>query len=244
MEPARAFSLMGDVYDPLVSDIDYQAWGDFILQGISRRGWVTGPVLDLGCGTGNSCDPMLRRGLEVTGLDSSSGMLGVARCKFPSIDFRCADLRSFKLEKSFSLAISLFDTVNNLLTDEEFLDAARCIHRHLVPGGYFVFDLNTPAFHREYARLGKNSTSIKETYYQWHPVFDERRRIAEIEMYWKNPNGEFREVHYERSYDGMETDELLHRAGFKNIEALSFPSGEPAGEDEFRIWMLAKKPEH
>lgn len=44
-------------------------------------------VLDMGCGTGVNTRYLVNRGLDVTGIDASEGMLNVARTMFPELKF-------------------------------------------------------------------------------------------------------------------------------------------------------------
>jgi ubiquinone/menaquinone biosynthesis C-methylase UbiE len=46
-----------------------------------------GPVLDAGCGTGRVSAHLAARGLEVSGVDLSPGMVDVARCTHPQLRF-------------------------------------------------------------------------------------------------------------------------------------------------------------
>jgi SAM-dependent methyltransferase len=241
MRTTRPFSLLAQVYDAIMSDIDYEAWGKFILETVRKRGWrynsnQAGAVLDLGCGTGNSTMPMFALGLDVTGLDASEEMLGQAREKLPPVNFVQGDFRTFKLDKTFSLAYSVFDSLNNLLTEEEFLEAAKNIHAHLEPGGFFMFDVNTTIGLRELWEAGR-----AEVYYRWTHTFDERTKLAKVEAYCENGSTSFTEVHFEKPYDEPDLKRLLSQVGFTDIETITYPDGEASQEDDERIWVVAKR---
>mgnify|MGYP005818770715 FL=1 len=45
-------------------------------------------VLDMGCGTGGNTRYLVDRGLDVTGIDASEGMLNVAKKMFPELKFQ------------------------------------------------------------------------------------------------------------------------------------------------------------
>jgi SAM-dependent methyltransferase len=242
MRTAKPFSLLAQVYDDIMSDIDYEAWAQFILHEVRKRGWQPlSPVLDLGCGTGNSALPMFALGLEVTGLDLSEEMLAQAREKLPPVTFVQGDFRGFKLAKTFSLAYSVFDSVNNLLTEQDFLEAAKNIHAHLQPGGFFMFDVNTTVGLRELWEAGRAEGWAGDVYYRWTHTFDESTGLAKVEAYCESPMTSFTEVHYEKPYDAPDVKRLLVQAGFSKVETITYPDGEAATQDDERIWVIAKK---
>src|SRR5690606_28946383 len=77
-ETAEPFTLLASVYDVIMAEVEYEEWAAFILELLDARGYQGGPLLDLGCGTGNSTAPMADRGLDVAGVDASEAMLAVA----------------------------------------------------------------------------------------------------------------------------------------------------------------------
>lgn len=237
----KPFSLLAQVYDAIMSDIDYDAWGEFILRLLEQRHWKKGPVLDIGCGTGNATYPMLARSLEVVGLDASAEMLEVARSKLPMLEFVQADFRSFDLSRQFALVYSVFDSLNNLLSDQDFLQAANCVYTHLAPGGFFVFDANTTVGLKELWEAGRAEGWVGEVYYCWQHSFDETTGLAKVEAYCENEQTSFTEIHYERPYDKALLERLLTQAGFVNIEILAYPDGDLAQDDAERVWVVCQK---
>jgi cyclopropane fatty-acyl-phospholipid synthase-like methyltransferase len=103
-------------------------------------------LLDLGCGTGSFAIRMALRRLRVTGLDASHAALQVARQKAErqrvAVEWICDDMRSFVLEQKFDLVTSVFNSVNHLLSERDLDGMFTAVSRALVPGGYFIFDLN------------------------------------------------------------------------------------------------------
>ncbi|MFQ5695229.1 MAG: class I SAM-dependent methyltransferase [Terriglobia bacterium] len=124
-----------------------------------------GPVLELGCGTGRILLPMVRAGVDVTGLDSSQRMLARCRAKLsrepPEVQQRVelvqGSMTDFDLNKAFRLVAIPFRAFQHLLTVEEQLACLRGVHRHLRAGGRLILDvfypnpqmLHDPLFHRE-----------------------------------------------------------------------------------------------
>jgi ubiquinone/menaquinone biosynthesis C-methylase UbiE len=229
------------VYDAIMSDVEYDDWATFILETARGLGWEGEKVLDLGCGTGNSTFPFYVRGYEVTGLDASAEMLSVAREKLPPVEFVQGEFTAFALGERFDLVVSLFDSLNNLLTPEAFLKAARRVHRHLYPGGIFMFDVNTTAGLRDLWESGRAEGWVGEVHYCWEHSFDPASGLAKVVAYCEDPCGSFTEIHYERPYDPPEVRRLLRRAGFRRVQIVEYPSGEEARADAHRVWAVARR---
>src|SRR4051794_37342297 len=141
---SRQFTEVADVYDDLMSVVPYGFWVEHV-RGLWRK-WGFDPrrVLDLACGTGSVLVELRRRGYAVEGADASEAMLGVARRKVPpEVPLWCQDFRRLDLPPpSFDACVCLFDSLNYLLRLEDLRQSFRGVHRHLVPGGSFVFDMN------------------------------------------------------------------------------------------------------
>lgn len=233
------FTALADVYDDIMADVEYDLWAEFVLRLATARGYSGGPALDLGCGTGNSTSPLAARGIPVEGLDASPDMLAVARRKLPGVRFHDADFGSFSLGREFDLVYSVFDSLNNLLTEEDFLVACRNVHRHLAPGGTFVFDANTEVAMRELWAGGKVEGWADDVYYSWRHEYDAETGLAFVEAYCSTPEGSFVERHAERGYDAQTLRRLLEAAGFEEVQVVLYPDGEPAGDDADRVWAVA-----
>lgn len=234
------FTALASVYDEIMSDVEYGEWIEFILRESGARGYPPGPVLDLGCGTGNVTIPLAARGLKMTGLDSSRSMVDVARLKAPELDWQLGDFTSFKMERRFGLVVSVFDSLNNLLSPEQFVAAACRVREHLLSGGLFLFDVNTSVGLRDLWEGGVVEGWAGEIHYRWEHSFDRATGLARVEAHCEQGGRSFTEVHLERPFDPEEVVELLELAGFVEIETLSYPGGEPAQADEERIWVCAR----
>ncbi len=236
----KPFSLLAEVYDAIMSDVDYEAWTDFMLDLALEAGTEVRRVLDLGCGTGNSSEPFVTRGLAVTGVDLSAEMLAVARLKLPAATFLEADFTTFELGARFDLVVSVFDSLNNLLDPDDFCRTAARAREHLRPGGVFIFDVNTTVGLRNLWEDDRAEGWVDDVYYLWEHSFDERTKLAQVVAYCEKGARNFTEVHLERPYDPAEVRALLHAAGFTDVQILTYPHGRPADEQTERIWVVAR----
>lgn len=106
----------------------------------------SGPILELGCGTGRVLAALRRAGHIGVGLDISPAMLAEARrCLGPDTALHCADMSDFALARTdFALAIAATNALMHLPSAARQLAALRCVGRHLKPGGLLVVDLFNP----------------------------------------------------------------------------------------------------
>lgn len=248
IQPIQPFSLLADVYDAIMDDVEYDAWTDFTLQlatdaGSLKKARARGEqlrVLDLGCGTGNSSAPFVARGFEVTGLDASAQMLRVAQAKLPGARFVQASFTDFSLPGRFELAVSVFDSLNNLLEPTDLRRCGEQVRAHLNPGGVFIFDVNTTRGLRELWEDNRAEGWVDDVYYLWEHSFDERTGLAQVVAYCEKGSHSFTEVHFERPYDPPEVEALLRGAGFSSVRTLTYPDGDAPTSDSERIWVVAR----
>ncbi len=238
---AEPFSLLAEVYDAIMSDVEYGAWTDFILDVALGAGTEVRAVLDLGCGTGNSSEPFIGAGFSVTGIDLSAKMLAVARTKLPKATFVQADFTAFELGTTFDLVVSVFDSLNNLLDPGDFRRCAERVLEHLAPGGVFVFDVNTTVGLRNLWEDDRAEGWVDDVYYLWEHSFDEATKLAKVVAYCEKGARSFTEVHLERPYDSREVRTLLGAAGFSKVQVLTYPDGRPATDETERIWVVAQR---
>lgn len=224
-----------------MADIEYEEWADLVLDLAVRHGFRGGRLLDLGCGTGNATAPMLRRGYAVEGLDASPAMLAVARRKLPEVVFTEGSFEAFDIGRRFALVYSVFDSLNNLLSDAAFDLALRRVHAHLEPGGVLVFDVNTSQGLRDLWQGGVASGWADDVYYRWAYRYDEESGLATVAAYCETPTEAFTEHHQERGYDEPDLRRLLSAAGYVDVDVLG-ADARPAASDEPRVWVAARRP--
>jgi SAM-dependent methyltransferase len=109
-----------------------------------------GPVLELGIGTGRIALPLAQRGIRVHGIDLSEAMVARLRAKpgAENIGVTIGDFATTRVEGTFSLAYLVFNTINNLTTQEEQAACFQNVATHLEPGGCFVIEVGVPDLQR------------------------------------------------------------------------------------------------
>jgi SAM-dependent methyltransferase len=116
-------------------------------------------ILDLCCGTGESASIFCKAHWRVTGLDLSSGMLGVAREKLRAMEeagqvslFQ-ANATDFVLPSKVGACIALDGALNHLDSYDDLVRCFSSVNAALLDGGQFVFDLFEPAHFRHWHRI-------------------------------------------------------------------------------------------
>jgi SAM-dependent methyltransferase len=110
-----------------------------------------GPVVELAVGTGRIAVPIARAGIDVIGVDSSPGMLALAREAAEEagvsqrVDLRVGDLREPPVDERVPLVICPFRSLLHMETEDEKLRALRAARGLLGPDGRLVFDVFSPS---------------------------------------------------------------------------------------------------
>jgi SAM-dependent methyltransferase len=109
-----------------------------------------GAALELGVGTGRIALPLAQRGIRVHGIDLSGAMAAKLRAKpgAEQIGVTIGDFATTTVDGRFSLAYLVFNTINNLTTQDEQVACFRNVAAHLEPGGCFVIEVGIPALQR------------------------------------------------------------------------------------------------
>jgi len=135
-----SYEHFGEFYDDVMGDRRAAAEQVMALIRAARPGAKN--VLELGCGTG-SILKCLQEAYEVSGLDISRKMLSLARRKVPRSKLFRQDMVDFRIDGQFDVIVCVFDSINHVRRFSDWEKVFAAARRHLVPGGCFIFDINT-----------------------------------------------------------------------------------------------------
>lgn len=127
-------------YDQVIGDRSEVA--ELLMRLIRRCTPRARTVLELGCGSGTMLTELSRR-YKTTGMDNSRAMLRLARKKSPRSELVYGDITDFSLNRRFDAVVCPFDTINHITSFQLWRKVFENAHRHLMPGGVFIFDVNT-----------------------------------------------------------------------------------------------------
>ena len=143
-------------------------------------------ILDLGCGTGTLTELLARRGYDMIGVDNAEEMLRIAMDKRErsglDILYLLQDMREFELYGTVGTVVSVCDSVNYLLTEEDIVQTFARVNNYLYPQGIFVFDFNTVF---KYAVVIGDATiaeNREDCSFIWENYYHEEEEINEYDL--------------------------------------------------------------
>lgn len=144
----KVFSDYARYYDLLNQQKDYKQEVDYITSLINKYDPAATNLLDLGCGTGLHAIHLAEKGYHVLGVDQSQDMINVALERIKTLpnpiskllDFETGDIRTFSIDKSFDIVLSLFHVISYQTKNSDILKSFNTVSKHLKSGGIFIFD--------------------------------------------------------------------------------------------------------
>lgn len=121
-----------------------------------------GPALELAIGTGRIALPLAGRGIKVSGIDISQAMLNRLRSKVgaENIEVVLGNFADVAVPGTYRLIYVVFNTLFNLLTQDEQVRCFENVASHLTDDGLFVVEGGVPT---EFYRLRNNQYVDAET---------------------------------------------------------------------------------
>ena len=210
-------------------------------------------LLDAACGEGSFAVGMAEKGYQVTGLDQSRQMIGLARKRAreagAAVRFLVEDMRSIPFESKFDLVTCFFDSLNYLLTVGDLKDAFQNAYDALRPGGLYIFDMNTiyglvVDWMREETYIQNEADDFFELHRQF---YDYENQVATMQITIFVRRGKLweriEETHQERGYPIADIQFLLSETGFEIAGMYgSLKKRSEVQNTSPRVWFAVRKP--
>ena len=252
----EAYTDFAMVYDTFMDETPYEQWCEFLMELFRKYGaqkddtrqensavmdnlrQERNTVLDLGCGTGTLTELLARRGYDMIGVDLSEEMLRIAVDKRErsglDILYLCQDMRELELYGTVGAAVSVCDSVNYLLEEDDVVQTFRLVNNYLYPEGLFIFDFNTIYKNRE------------ECSFIWENTYYEEERINEYDLtIFVREEGDryrrFQETHLQRGYSLKEMRGMVEAAGLLFVDAIDADTHREVTQESERIYIVARK---
>lgn len=103
-----------------------------------------GTAIEFAIGTGRVAIPLKARGIDVSGIEMSQAMLTQLHRKDPDIHAVIGDMIETDLRSASSLVFLVYNTIDNLTTQDAQVACFANAARHLKSGGCFVIETLVP----------------------------------------------------------------------------------------------------
>jgi SAM-dependent methyltransferase len=109
-----------------------------------------GPALEFAVGTGRVALPLSGRGVPVSGIELSPPMAAQLRAKpgADAIGVTIGDMTTTRVDGPFALVYLVYNTIENVTSQDEQVAVFSNAARHLTPGGRFVVEVEVPSVPR------------------------------------------------------------------------------------------------
>ena len=218
-------------------------------------------MLELGSGTGRVLVPLLERGFEIVGIDTSEDMM--ARClatceaKGLQVELHEQSMLEFNLPRDFGMIFLGSGGLGLFISDQDIHATFERVMAHLKPGGLFIFGF-------EPLPLGDNKDANNNIWGRWEGdwikgpddvVIAWRRRVKynptthvwdSLFIVEKFIGGSLIETEANqrvgRYFTLDEAVQYANSAGFEDIRVTNWLTEDPPSNDSKEIIVRCKKP--
>ena len=242
------------VYDEFMDETPYEQWCENVLHVLKEFSIEDGLILELGCGTGSMTELLAAKGYDMIGVDYSEDMLNIAQNKKIAsghdILYLNQDMREFELYGTVRAVISICDSVNYLLENEDLITCFKLVNNYLDPKGIFFFDFNTDYKYETVIGDSVIAENRDDCSFIWENFYDVEEKINEYDLTIfvkeETGNGEdmfrrFQETHLQRGYTLAEMKRFLESAGMEFIRAMDADTLGEVTETSERIYCIARE---
>ncbi|MFH1701303.1 MAG: class I SAM-dependent methyltransferase [Candidatus Zixiibacteriota bacterium] len=217
---------------------------------LSRLHYRPKSILELACGTGTAAVMWAKENMQVFGIDASADMLTMAGQKEKREKVKLilsqSPMTSFSIPQQVDLVTCYFDSLNYVLSLGELKKVFTCVHRALYPGGYFIFDVNTPEAMKVLWGSEIYADETNDVAWIWKNCYYPRAKQAEVKATFFVRKGNiwerFDEIHAERGYTATEVRAVSWASGFKLINLYDCLKFSKPKRNSMRIAAVVQKP--
>jgi SAM-dependent methyltransferase len=256
MKTARPYTEFAGVYDLMGADRHSAMMVEYTFKIFRRFNIKPACGLDLCCGTGTAIALFLDQELPMSGLDQSASMLAAAAKKLKGRKvklyqkslpkFRILPTDDSRRVRKFDLITCFYDSLNYLKNGRELKTAFRSAYNHLTKGGWFIFDMNTPAALKILWGGQVYADAKDDLAWVWRNSYREKTMSATCHTTFFVRHGKlwsrFDETHIERAYDNKTVLRLLREVGFEVKGFYRCFSFEKPKKGSYRICGIVRRP--
>lgn len=203
-----------------------------------------GRALEFAIGTGRVGVPLRRRGVPVAGIELSEHMAAVLRRKIDedALPVVIGDMATTVVPGEFTLVYLVYNTITNLLTQDEQVECFRNAARHLEPGGRFVIELGVPPLRF----LPPGQVAVPFDVSEHHLGFDTFDLVEQVLVshhFSRDDDGRYRRGNSRHRYAWpAELDLMARIAGLELERRVADWDGAPFAQDSAKHISVWRKP--
>ena len=247
------YTAIAQYYDRL-NGADYDAWCDFLLSCLATYGKVSRglppecEVLDLACGTGAIALRLAARGYDVVGVDLSAEMLTVARERAQTqgqdVLWLQQDMRAFELYGTVEAAFCCLDSLNYLLTRDDWEKTFSLLHNYIEPHGLLIFDVHTKDCLQA---LGAQDIVCEDdgVLLTWQSEYHEKTACCDfyLSFFCEDKDGRYtrtEEHQRQRAFSDRTIRDMLKKNGFTVLHTCADLLGTPPAQGDERCFYVCR----
>ncbi|QNM14678.1 MULTISPECIES: class I SAM-dependent methyltransferase [Fusobacterium] len=218
------YKIFSKLYDKFMKYSDYGAWENQ-MEELIKEGKPNGnTLLDIGCGTGELLLRMAKN-YKCDGMDLSEDMLKIAfkKLKHREVGLFLGNMIDFDTGKTYDIMVSLFDTVNHILTLDELECHFKSVYKSLNPNGIYIFDVVDRKFMNEMFPNDLFVDNRKDLTCIWEHEIDGGIDYIDATYFLKNSRGswdKFTESYTKKIFTEDEIKKSVLNANLKLIKIL------------------------
>jgi SAM-dependent methyltransferase len=180
-----------------------------------RTGRALTSMIDIACGPGYHARLFAARGVRAHGLDLRPEMIEFGRdhaeAEGVSVDWMASDMRSFRLREPVDLALTSYDSIDCLSSQDELVAHFRAVAQNLTPGGLYIFELTHPRDcsmwkYGDFLYAGEEAgVRVEIQFAVTPPKADPVSQILETEVEMRVTGNGVRETFHDRAFERFGT---------------------------------------
>lgn len=244
----EAYTDFAALYDSFMEETPYDDWCEYIVGLLRKDNINEGLVCELGAGTGEMTRRLAAKGYDMIGIDNSDSMLNVAKSKEGEVSeilYLCQDMREFELYGTVRAIVSVCDSINYILEEEELIEVFKLVNNYLDPKGLFIFDFNTKYKYECVIGDATIAENRENESFIWENYYDPEDDINEYDITFFVREGElfrrFSETHLQRGYTVDIMKECIEKAGLIFVDAYDADTHKPVNAKSERVYIIARE---
>ncbi len=245
MGPAAPYQTLAPYYDWVMSHVEYPEWAEYLDQLLKYFKKKPTMVLELAAGTCSLSKHLQSQWKEARFVfsDLSYEMLKATPFKNLPLKRVNANALSLPFKPSFDLCLMMYDSINYLLEEDEWVQCLTEVSQALLPGGIFIFDVTTEYNSRQYfsdSVLVEDREDCHITRESWYES-DINLQFNQFIFFIKNKNNEyhkFSETHTQRVRGISDMRKIIKKTPFKVLKVMDDFTLAPAHRYSNRIHFV------